>query len=361
MNNKTIAKLLVGWGIFVLLSLICKFILYFLHYRIDYQPIIHIVGESHVDPICIEFKNRLINKARNNKIILALEGDEFKLVDSNIFGIEEKTLHKFAISLLLYQQPILHKIWVNSKKSELNSDLKGILDKSFINASGNGPITNFQSIYTLLVSLQSDDNEYINDIWNRNPEIMESLLEFSLNKNIQKRNRELTKGHSLEKPFFLNIHPDISLWIDFLKDLSHLSCIKVMENEGHISQNIIDELLIYKKDFEDFANMETEIVLQKLDSLKLLLDNLKDCFYSSIAVNIRNQIFLKNIISIFESTKSQKKPFYIIVGAAHTPFLYEELKLKGYEIKLNNRAQTTYNKHISKSVNPQNLSTSKIN
>lgn len=361
MSNKTIIKVLITWGSVVSLGLICKIILYFSHYRIDYQPIIHLVGESHIDPTCIEFRNRLINKARNNKIILALEGNAFGMVHSNIFGIEEKALHSFVISLLLYQQSILHKIWINCKQSEFNSDLKCMLAECFIDATGGDPLNNFRSIFTALDSLQSEDNKYINDIWNKNPEISNFLLQFDLNKNTEKEIHALTKGHSLEKPFFLKIHPDLSLWMDFVKGLTHLSCVKVMENEDHIPQSIIDQLTIYKKDFEEYANMESEMVFQKLDSLKLLLDNLKECIIFSVAIDERNQIFLKNIINIFESTKGQEKAFYIVVGAKHTPFLYEELKLKGYEIKLNKMAQKAYSDHISKSVNNTNLNRTAIN
>lgn len=75
--------------------------------------------------------------------------------------------------------------------------------------------------------------------------------------------------------------------------------------------------------------MESEIVFQKLDSLKLLL---KECIIFSVAIDERNQIFLKNIVNIFESTKAQGKAFYIVVGVEHTPFLYEKLNSKATKL-----------------------------
>lgn len=81
-----------------------------------------------------------------------------------------------------------------------------------------------------------------------------------------------------------------------------------------------------------------------------LLDTMNfDKFIDNIKFNDRNHVFLRNIIQIFEDNKFQEKPFYVVVGAGHAPFLYEKLVKKGYEVRMNNWAQDAYDKHLLES------------
>lgn len=151
---------------------------------------------------------------------------------------------------------------------------------------------------------------------------------FSPKEDPQEEITKLINAHSLEKPFFLNIHSNISEWIQYFKDHIDTSYKIITDKYQHTSLEKRGTLFPHL----EYIDMHPVTIHKFLEMILLdINDNI-----NHVMLDIRNQIFLKNIIDIFENNKSQNKPFYVIVGSAHTPFLYEELIEKGYQVKLKN-------------------------
>lgn len=301
--------------------------------------IIYLIGEIHNDPKCIKFKEQLKQEAISTNIILALEGIwlgqeymyfEESINNSNIFGIEEKNAYKLTETFYLYPYILLQSLI--EKYDSYKSQAK----------KAKNELSSSERILEMISFLVCHDYGF--DSLNKgNEEVLSSLWEFIYKYDLYTGNRrekiaKIVNAYSSERPFLLSIYPHIDAWINLYKDTIDLYYDYITkENQQIIASELRYPLFKASKD----------MILNPFGKAS-------DIFYNDM-VNIRNHIFLKNIISIFENNKAQNKPFYVVVGVAHTPFLYKELKEKGYEVKLNDHAQEAYNQYLMESLEKADL------
>ncbi len=312
------------------------------------SDIIRLIGEDHNDPECIKLKKQLSQDAMNGEIIMAIEGEWFGKIKTNLFGIEDGNTHMLSTAFGFYNQFVFYKI-IKAISSLNNEELAPIMDASvglfdqfFMHTA-----ERIQAICVILDRLGND----LDIIYEKYPRIVKKfhkLYQLRLTpKDYDKEITKLIKNHCFEKPFFLNIDTKIDHWINLFNDIIIFYSELAIYNNEKISQDVINEINIRVGRFKEYANMNTEALM---DKIFLIITELVEStnFQVNIELHHRNKIFLKHIISIFEDNKAQKKPFYVLVGLAHTPFLFEELKAKGYEVELNDMAQEAYNEHLAK-------------
>lgn len=300
---------------------------------------IHLIGESHSNQKCIEYRDQLINEAQNQEIILALEGEfnkEENVFGGNTFGIEEIYAYNLSFALILHLQVILHKIWSKTITLEVvDKHYHTNILKLTYNGLVNDPQADLSNIFILINRLGNLDN--IKRMMTRNPEIMNWFISFyKLYHNQEEVNiaiKELTKNHSPEHPYFLNINSNISAWNRFAKDLLVFYCKRAIQENEDIAPTI-NQINTLLENVEEYANLEAQELIKTYIFTGSPYAHYQDVI-DLLTIDERNKIFLKNTISIFENNKSQEKPFYIIVGREHIPFLYKQLKHNGYHVELN--------------------------
>ncbi|PWU06942.1 MAG: hypothetical protein C5B43_01055 [Verrucomicrobia bacterium] len=294
---------------------------------------IHLIGEIHDDKECIKFKDALKKDANDEKIILALEGWGFREDNKNheccnVFGIED-------LQIVCMNEAFDGYIAFNFYKSMQDlineEDILGDILEDFLTITQKR-LDRFSDPESALMSYITGDHPH-SDLLKNFCDANNSLMDWIA----CKKANQLNKKQLFRTPDFLKVCEDISLWIDLFKDITH-SFLHTIVQKKTISQLMQNEIISYMTKFEEYAIMD----LEKRRNLLLTLINDHDKAFNfmvdSLCFGLRNPIFLKNIISIFENNKSQEKPFYVIIGAGHAPFLYKELKQQGYNIEFNNLA-----------------------
>lgn len=296
----------------------------------DYN-IIHLIGEIHNNPKSINFKDQLSKQAIDNNIILALEGAVFgKPIYSNTFGIEEKQAHLLIMQRTVFNYILLHKFVEDCKyESEPVNELKARIHEKFSPLHEKNEMLSFLILKNRnLHSVMTDEN---------NVTILMKLLSLLSNSNLaaflsnedpQGELSQIFNSHSLEKPFFLNIHPNTTEWIKFYKDTIDAYYQAILEELG---QN--PEFTLTPR-YQPLMNSDEILSESFSHPMKMLLEDLLD---------IRNHIFLENILTLFETNKPKQKPFYAVVGLDHTPFLIKKLEEKGFSVQFTNSSQKDEN------------------
>lgn len=309
--------------------------------------VIHLIGELHDDAKCIKLKNRLLTKAKNGQVSVALEGMSFGASNEkaipNVFGIEDMYTKNLQRASRFHMDLVLYKISkdaisLNDKQcSRLIKYAKESFYIIFPSSSGN-----LWDIFILIDDAFKADKS----IASRNSVIFERIRLISSPVDLAK----ITENHSFENPFFLNIDEDISRWVNLYKDITDVCLAEVIkENEAFFSQTKIDEIKAYVANFQNYANIDAKQLTCGLLS-NFHFDVIKFVPISKeLRSNPRNEAFLKNIINIFQNKAISGKPFYVIVGSAHAPFLYEKLMEEGYKVTMNDLAQEEYNRHLEES------------
>ncbi|OAI50950.1 hypothetical protein AYO37_00595 [Opitutia bacterium SCGC AG-212-L18] len=298
--------------------------------------VIHLIGEIHNKNLigeihnakCMKFRNELLKEAIDNNIILALEGTTFgKSINSNTFGIEEKRAHLLIMQSIALNYILLYRDHIENYKFESDplNELKEIIYEKFSPLSQKIEMLSFLVLHNYnLDSIMIDENnvtifrKLLNLISKSD---LQSLLS---GENPQGELAQVFDTHSLEKPFFLNIHPNTTEWLKFYKDTINSYYQAILEQ---LKQNPEFTLNPRYQPLIDSADM---LSIQFSKPIKMLLEDLLD---------IRNHIFLENIITLFETNKPKQKPFYAVVGLDHTPFLIQKLKEKGFPVKFTNSSE----------------------
>lgn len=288
--------------------------------------VIYLIGEDHDNPECLQIKDQLLKDTQNGKIILALEGREFvQKNNNNIFGIENLYSKLLVDSWGFHQQFVMYKI-----SQDLGPEILALMPsiKKAFNIFFSFPSEKLNMLYAPLHHIDELQN-----IYNKNPEIIGEFVKlYKLNdsspSSYKKTISKYLKNHSFETPFFLNIYPDISLWINLFTDYMIFFVEKInLLNEG-IDPHTLNTVIDYIEKIKNGLKSKNYSYFNEIP-------NFEKFFVENITMNHRNQVFLKNIVSIFEENKLQEKPLYVIVGYKHIPFLNEALKQKGFQVKLN--------------------------
>ncbi len=321
----------------------------------DDHTVIHLIGDNHRDPNHIKYKQKLLKEAENEKIFLLQEGRSFNEKDNFIFGIEDENMHGLTSACNYYMQFALYKIIKNIDSLKDQSPLpeRGLLQKVFN--------TFFHDSLGILLDMHNilaHASNHIEVIYSKNQEIITTFYNLQDLKSspldYDKKLTELVKNHSFEKPFFLNMHANISDWINLFKDIINLYNEILIDNE-EFSHNTKNQVTDYIKKIQEYVNMDAKALNNMRSRVWADFVDFQKYNTNVFAIDYRNHIFLKHVLNIVENNKSHEKPFYIIVGAMHVPFLYEELKQKSYEIELNDLAQEFYNQYLTKLSNKAEL------
>lgn len=316
---------------------------------------IYIEGERHDNKECIKRKDQLKQEARDKRIILAMEDRSFgknldNIFGSKIFGIEELDLYYLSFVCDFYIEFALYKILkgviaLNEndpiiQTTEIINSIKVDLEIPRIVFSAPSRIK--RALHAMMGALLYLDIDNLKILYPNSEEVLDGFAKAGLVP--RKRTNsfyQLVKDHSSETPFFLNICKDISQWVNLFKDLTDLYLKRVVQNKL-ISANTAKQLMIYVTQIEEYLKMDVDL---QRSLLIAILEEYKTSTYfvtDEITQASRDHAFLKNIINIFEDNKLQEKPFFAIVGAAHVPYLYEELRSRNYDVKLNEWAQAAY-------------------
>lgn len=302
--------------------------------------VINLIGEAHYNEECQKFKNFLKKEARNENLILILEGNEFVESENLIFGLEEYVITNLTEAWLFYQHFALYKILqdiVCCGKEQFTPQIKDIIHDFELDINGKIFYDN-ESVWMLMLRILSYPKLF-DIISSNNHEIIKVLK----NKILDASDRELLKETANKKHIFLHLHDDVSKWITLWKDIFEFYLQENFEKE-QISLDLQKQGLQCMAQFQKYIEMEPDALRNEVLNIRKDYSKCINEFAFNLILNLRNRIFFKNIVSIFENNKWRKKPFYVIVGSAHTPFLYEELRQQGYNIKLNARAQEAVDK-----------------
>lgn len=310
-----------------------------------HPPTIHLIGEQHQNKRCIETKNNLKKLAANNSIILALEGLSYQSPEKspNIYGLEDPLIQKLITNSQLLTIFLMHAVIQDLSQYPLNEKLihqqKEIIYNFFIHIETRlddliYAITDTISVET--TSIYQNNQELLTDIKNK------ILTPLSQNTNIIPT---LLENHSLDNPFFLNINDNIFLWITLFIDTTNYYL--------NITQDQVpQEFINYFKNFNNEANNYFKQTNQpkKLTHIYVFIHQLYNLFNlidNELIYNLRNTIFLKNTLTLLQSLNLSEKPFYLIVGTNHIPFLYKSFIDLSYNTEINDYGQVTHNEDLA--------------
>jgi len=306
--------------------------------------VVHLIGETHSNQKCINLRNDLKGLSESEKILLALEGvtfnDEGLVKNLSRFGLEDE----YALALsgtILYYGKLAHYKVANEVKALNNANLDGDVSEKlseiadWYKAVFSDPSYRISQMKAICAKL----GQKLETRSTRNKPLIDkcfdlSLLQSSDPKAYSLRLKNLTKNDSVENPFFLNFHANISEWINLYEDIINLSIERLKDSET-LSPNILEDFRNYMMASRmnidaDLAAMSTR---ERLSRLEFWDDSTLDSLFRELILHERNKIFLANILKIIESRNSEEKKFYVIVGSAHAPFLQRELRQRGYIIK----------------------------
>lgn len=327
--------------------------------------IIYLIGELHDDDECIKFRNLLKERAKNKEIILAHVGTPFNSQTVfDAFGIEDKYVQVLGKAWEFHTMLSVYKVLkdIRSVSDEETLLMVNSLKDALINIHLSPAWYIFEQMNGIFLQMgkpllqrypDPSSRAIIGKFWQ-----LENLRESSP-KLHSKRIPQLVKDHSFEKPFFLKLYNGISQWTDLFRDLFEFCAIEVMSNNKDFSLSRMEEASLYMTRFQNYLKMNiAQMNAEELDAtLSAVIADANKVFElkEDMALNERGPILLKNIISTFEKNKSQKKPFYVIIGHRLTPLLYEGLRQRGYEVEMNKMGQKTYEKHLLESLGKQDL------
>lgn len=302
------------------------------------SPTIQLIGENHLNPECIQYKEKLIEDARNKSKILALEGLIFNKEDSEellLFGIEDRDVRTHSYAIELYFALFLYnsaELLEQNSHSAIAGSHKESAYMYYFSAS-----KTLDSIFLCLelLILEGDDAK----IGSTPNPLLVKLSKLYLQKKKQPELYEdmlfiFEKQNSRETPFFMSIHESASDWLEFFKESLDLSCAMESMATGDIA-NIVRPTIAFTNAVESCLKLNLGLPGQFRTFLESSL-KIQEVFPSlSLEVTLfgRDRVFLKNILEIFEITKSENKPFYVNVGYDHSPFLRKELTKLGFEVE----------------------------
>lgn len=263
----------------------------------------------------------LASGIEKNTITFALQG---KVYNKEAFGIEDPHIFNFALAYTYYYHLVKFLVIKNFsneyKQSEIHSILLQNFNQIFPSFIAGKKLISWSE---LLDSLPSGADRKA--LYKKYPEITRHLTNTlrlrsnPIEQDAAQKIGESIKTHSFETPFFMTLHPDLSQWINFFKDLVNLYGKKAMIHHTEtIYQNAIKEIIdhINQIDYEQIPENT----------------NLFDRLFHDIMYDLAPPISLKNIINIFENAQSQEKPFYLMVDETQVLFFHEQLTQKGYKV-----------------------------
>lgn len=303
--------------------------------------IIYLVGELHNDKDDVNQNSLLIQLANAGQILLATEG---QVDDSSetLFGLEELNTRCIAgslTSLSAFFTHILYKKIVNTF-GPVVLDGESFNTKRYHEMNGD-PEYNLRChlwlIYTYLetaVIEQTDPEEVAFFESLQSNKLVATLGKFQLGLDPSIMN--YTGKNSFKDNFYDNMSSEYKDWYVLLKRITNYWKAKLTTSSmmsDAISLNLehiimeIDDLYV---DIENLKNQsELKVTMEKFFRFKRLTDQ--------ITLDLRNEVFLIKICSIYEKIQHSYKPFFVLVGVYHVPFLREGLLKKGYRVAVNDR------------------------
>lgn len=360
------------------------------------ENVIHLIGEDHIDQECIKLRNFLKNESNSENIILALESIFSNQKEGRIHGIEEGNLYILSNAWSIYKYLVLYKITHNFMNLDKEPsgwtwlhDMYLTLYKSMQEAIGQSKEK--IDFLELCPSYHFDiDNEFdhlfsivnyaknFQELHLNNKEILDVFESFNIFqiidfiKNLKQNGQQVSNNEEenivflikakkfnefmkieSKEPRFLRLHDNIFQWINLFKDIV---VIYLQENyqKGIITLDLMNQGIACVDQLQKYVEIDLEKNPDAISSIKEEYKLKFNVLWKELTMVLRDQAFLKNIINIFENNKYHKKPFYVIVGALHIPFLYEELMSHGYTVELNDWAQVEYEKYyIEELKNPK--------
>lgn len=305
---------------------------------------IYLVGEDHTAEDDIIQKHLLKKLALNGRIILALEGE---LVDFNetLFALEEVKISNINSSLISLKNLFMHMLYkkfVERFGNSLNG--KTMMNKEKYSSMFDSPGYMLDSSLKLISSylhiaiLKKHDSQEIAFLKSQSKVKLIDILKkshFGQDASIM----SYIGKNSFYDNFYDNMSDDYKEWYVMFKRIA-----MYWYNELLVSSIVTKELLIgIKNIIIEFDNLYLAIEKAnsepQLETILIKLNRIDEWVIEQIAMYLRNQIFLKKICTIYESTQDLDKPFFVIVGANHIPFLQEKLSEKGYCVEVNNRTR----------------------
>lgn len=309
------------------------------------SEVIHLIGGNHIDLKDEAVHNLLIELSKRCEIITANEGvglNEFPEYNCYL-GIEDLELHSFCELQDWYYKTahtyIFNK-FLHSLRQQGDDDsadqISSTLAQRFFAKSQAWELSkrvvylNYHCDMAILGTLSSK-YPAINKMFAR----LSNVYENGSTKEFEALLNDYTKSNSIESPFFLRFDKNFANWINFYADLIKLTHFRTPA----IIKNKLDKKFAqHKVALGKYLKNPSKITMSDIPALIKTMEGVRSDLKLA-RMDIRNQEFLKNIITHFEKNKDRRLPFYVIVGAAHIPFLVAELEDRGYAVSLNERGQ----------------------
>lgn len=309
---------------------------------------IHLIGELHNDENDINQKKLLIELSKSNELILALEGED-KDLNETIFGLEELRINSIGSALMLYVDLFRHMLYKKmiSVSGDINrvSSLKSGYSKKFRNPEYifNDNLTIISSYLRIAVFEKRDSKEYaFFESQVKINKLLEVMINYRFGQDASIMN--FIGKNTVDDNFYDNISNGPQ---DFYVLLRRI--VAYWKKELTISSIMPNALLLRLKhmliDFDKlYADIENSKSQHELNEIMVKLTDIQKGIVNQITLDLRNEIFLDKICSAYEKTQNVGKPFFVVVGIDHIPFLEEKLSQKGYRVQVNNRARKYLNR-----------------
>lgn len=310
--------------------------------------IIHLIGETHTDSQDISQKNLLETLANEGKLILGLEGKSQEVgqeIDSPIFGLEDRLIYDLSTALDNIIYLVFHATFKRAVAIDCVPDF-------YTRDNYSDTFANNDHRLSLALSTIS---HYLSDVFEKEDleEIQFISSEIAYNKVLinykEARDKEKRGMLKFEESMFKylgsnqfddNFYDNLSNgklmdWnVLFNRHIDYL--LKKHEVDAKTREDISAALDIMNGSFiqlKHFTNDPNDHF--NLEEIFERLVDVKEGVSNNLQSHSRNQSFLDNIKKQFSKKRDLNKPFFVIVGADHVPYLKEQLSAQGIPVFVN--------------------------
>ncbi len=304
--------------------------------------VIYLIGEKHDDKDDIKQKSLLKEAAEKDKILLALEG-EVEDFGGTLFGLDELNMLSIGNSLNslidLYRHMLYKKIVDTVGVAMIDEDL--ISKEGYSEMFSNPRYT--LSCYLKLISSylktavhEKHDPKEIKFFQSQiqSNKLFGVFLKYKLGKD--PAIMDFIGENSIDDNFYDNMSDGCQNWYVLLRRIATYWQRELGASSSIMSEALLatleDIIVTLDKLYSDIDDFHTEF------ELGIIMDKLGDInteIVERISLGLRNDIFLFRICSAYEKTKNSNKPFFVVIGNRHVPFLKEELLKKSYPVEIN--------------------------
>lgn len=307
------------------------------------EEVVYVIGEVHNNKRDIFQKTMLKQLAEEGKIILGLEGenrDWERPPTSTAFGLEEPFWLNGSVALSNLIDLFDYTAWKKFVSFENLSNEDDMYSKMISVEEQKHRmklmLKNIQEYLKVAVLIKKDPKEvsFFSMQVSKNNRVLMNIANalYENEEAFDDYDGDFYKKHlgrnSIDDNFYNKLSRNSDEWFVLIKRMGQYFIKNISDKVMQKRLNsVLSKLSKFYKEIEEAKDV-SEIPFERLRGIRIRE-------IDPLILGLRNEVFLKNIQQAYNEKKHLKKPFFVIVGRGHVPFLRRELMARGFEVVVN--------------------------